>query len=102
LEFDDLFQSGAIGLMKAAEMYKFDLESKAKFTTFAVHYINRWIYRCVNGRSEKDIANTKFYNECKSLNTPIGNDGESEEELGNFIEEKDYGFENIIENEFHR
>jgi DNA-directed RNA polymerase specialized sigma subunit len=71
LEFDDLFQSGAIGLMKAAEMYKLDLESKAKFTTFAVHYINRWIYRCVNGRSEKDIANTKFYNECKSLNTQL-------------------------------
>jgi len=101
IEFDDLFQSGVIGLMSAAKMYKFDLENKAKFITYAAHYINRWICRCVNGRSEKDIANTKFYNSCKSLNTPITNDGESEEEIGNFIECKDYGFENLIENEFH-
>ncbi|MBE6061216.1 MAG: sigma-70 family RNA polymerase sigma factor [Clostridium sulfidigenes] len=102
IEFDDLFQSGAIGLINAAKIYKFDLDNKAKFITYASHYINRWIYRCANGRSEKDIANTKFYNSCKSLNTPINSDGESEDEIGNFIECKDYGFENVIENEFHK
>lgn len=102
IEFDDLFQNGVIGLIKAAKVYKFNLENKANFITYAVHYINRWVCICVNGRSKRDIANIKFYNSCKSLNKPMSKDGESEEELGNFLEYKDYGFENVIENEFHK
>ncbi len=34
---EDLFQVGAIGMLKAIDKYKFD--TKAKFSTFATHYI---------------------------------------------------------------
>ncbi|MDU7363898.1 sigma-70 family RNA polymerase sigma factor [Clostridium sp.] len=97
LELDDLFQNGVLGLIIAAKKYKFDIENKAKFITYAVHYISRYIYICINGKSSKDIENNKFYNSCTSLNTPIGEEGRTEE-LGDFIEGVDYGFENIEEN----
>lgn len=97
----DLFQEGMLGLVKASNMYKFDLENKAKFITFAVYYINRYICNCINGRSEKDVENRKFNNCCKSLNVTI-NGEEGEAEIGNFIKDEDYGFENVIENEFHK
>lgn len=98
LEFDDLFQSGVLGLIKAVERYDPNHERKAKFITYAVHYIDRYIYGCVNGCSSKDIGNTEFYKNCTSLNTPIG-----EEETGeiiDFIEGVDYGFENVEEKIF--
>ncbi len=41
LDFDDLIQEGALGLMSAAE--KFDLSYETKFSTFAVHWIRQSI-----------------------------------------------------------
>ena len=38
LEFDDLFQNGVLGLIEATKKYKFDIEKKAKFITYAVFY----------------------------------------------------------------
>jgi RNA polymerase sigma factor (sigma-70 family) len=99
LEFDDLFQNGVLGLMAAAKKYKFDIEKKAKFITYAVFYIDRYMYRSVNGCSSKDIGNNKLYNSCTSLNIPIGEEGETRE-LEDFIEYIDYGFENIEEKLF--
>ncbi|WP_460292818.1 sigma-70 family RNA polymerase sigma factor [Clostridium tertium] len=96
LEFDDLFQNGVLGLMAAAKKYKFDIEKKAKFITYAVFYIDRYMYRSVNGCSSKDIGNNKLYNSCTSLNIPIGEEGETRE-LEDFIEYIDYGFENVEE-----
>lgn len=96
LEFDDLFQSGVLGLIAAAKKYDFNNEKKAKFITYAIHYINRYILNSVNGRSGRQEGNNKFYANCTSLNIPIGQDGEITE-LGNLIEDIDYGFENIEE-----
>lgn len=96
LEFDDLFQNGVLGLIAAAKRYKFHIENKAKFITYAVFYIERYIHRCVNGSSSKEIGNNKLYSSCTSLNITTGEEGETRE-LGDFIEDIDYGFENIEE-----
>lgn len=98
LELEELYQNGVLGLIAAAKKYKFDIEKKAKFITYAIHYINRYINTCVNGRTSKDIGNNKFYNSCTSLNIPIGE--ENDMELGEIIEDIDYGFENIEEKLF--
>lgn len=98
LEFDYLFQGGVLGLINAVEKYNCNHEKKAKFITYAVFLIDRYIYFCVNGRGSKEIENNKFYNSCTSLNAPIG-----EYETGeviDFIEGVDYGFENIEEKIF--
>nr|DAL40625.1 MAG TPA_asm: DNA directed RNA polymerase subunit [Caudoviricetes sp.] len=98
LELEDLYQNGVLGLIAAAKKYKFDIEKKAKFITYAVYYIDRYIHRSVNGGSSKDIGNNKLYNSCTSLNIPIGE--ENDMELGELIEDIDYGFENIEEKLF--
>ena len=98
LELEDLYQNGVLGLIAAAKKYKFDIEKKAKFITYAVHYIDRYIHRGVNGGSSKHIGNNKLYNSCTSLNIPIGE--ENDMELGELIEDIDYGFENIEEKLF--
>ena len=95
----DLLQEGFIGLTIAAQKYRFNLDNKAKFITYAVHYINRYIYSCINGHSDKDIQNRKFYNSCKSLNVPLS-DEEDGAELGEFVEDKENKFADIIEEEF--
>lgn len=98
LEFDDLFQSGVLGLINAVEKYNCNHEKKAKFITYAVFLIDRYIYFCVNGRGSKEIENNKFYNSCTSLNAPIGEDETGE--VIDLIEGVDYGFENIEEKIF--
>ena len=50
--------------------------------TYSVHWIYQRLYRFVVGSSSKEIGNNKLNNSCTSLNTPIGEDGETElEEL---------------------
>ncbi len=99
LELEDLYQNGVLGLITAAKKYDFNNEKKAKFITYAVFYIERFIHRSVNGASSKDIGNNNLYNSCTSLNTPVGEDKDTVE-LGDFIDEIDYGFENIEEKIF--
>ena len=98
LEFDDLFQSGVLGLIKAVEKYNPNHEKKAKFITYAIFLIDRYIYWCVNGRSSKEVENNKFFNNCTSLNAPIGED--ETEKVIDFVEGIDYGFENVEEKIF--
>ncbi len=93
LEFDELFNSGVIGIIDAAKNYDFNNEKKAQFITYAVHHINRQIYICVNGRSCKEIENNKLYNSTKSLNTPIGEDEDIE--LIDTVQAIDNSFEDI-------
>lgn len=96
LEFDDLFSSGVIGFIYAVQKYDFNNDKKAKFITYAVHYISRYIHSCVNGRSEKDVANNNFYNSCLSLNTPVINNSDSEDiEIIDTVESHENGFENV-------
>lgn len=99
LEFDDLFQNGVLGLIAAAKKYKFEIEKKAKFITYAVFYIDRYMHRSVNGGSSKDIGNNKLYSSCTSLNITTGEEGETRE-LGEFIEDIEYGYDNIEEKLF--
>ena len=99
LELEDLYQNGVLGLITAAKKYDFNNEKKAKFITYAVFYIERYIHRSVNGASSKDIGNNNLYNSCTSLNTPVGEDKDTVE-LGDFIEDIEYGFENTEERIF--
>lgn len=93
LEFDDLFNSGVIGLINAAKNYDFNNGKKAQFITYAVNHINRQIYFCVNGHSSKEIKNNKFYNTTKSLNTLVGEDEDME--LLDTVQADDNSFEDI-------
>lgn len=56
LELDDLIQEGILGLIVAANKYDFNNKKKAKFITFAVFYIDRYLHSCVNGRSSKELS----------------------------------------------
>lgn len=78
LEFEDLTQAGNIGLMKAVNRYDPNLENAAKFITYAVDYIDRFINNEVNGQSSKSRGNTKLSNSCTSLNQFIGDDNDTE------------------------
>lgn len=95
---EDLVQAGYLGLIEAAQRYKFDCENRAQFITYAVYWISREIHTCVNGRGDKETFNNKFYSECGSLNVLVGEDNDME--LGELIEDIDYGFENIEEKLF--
>ena len=92
IDKEDLIQEGVIGLIIAAKKYDFNKPNKANFMTYSVHWIYQRLYRFVVGSSSKEIGNNKLNNSCTSLNTPIGEDGETE--LEEFIEDKDYSFEN--------
>lgn len=97
LELEDLYQNGVLGLIEAAKRYDFNNEKKAKFITYAVYYIDRYINISVNGNSTKEKGNNEFYHNCSSLNVPVGEEGT---ELGDLIEGVDYGYENIEEKIF--
>ena len=92
IDKEDLIQEGVIGLIIAAKKYDFNKPNKANFMTYSVHWIYQRLYRFVVGSSSKEIGNNKLNNSCTSLNTPIGEAGETE--LEEFIEDKDYSFEN--------
>ena len=98
VELDDLIQSGTIGLITAANKYDSNMQNKANFITYAFYYIEREIYICVNGRSSKNINNTKFYKTVKSLNVLVGE--EEETELLDMIDSHDKSMENV-EDQFY-
>lgn len=52
-ELDDLYQSGVLGLIASANKYDFNCEKKAKFITYAIHFINRYILNVVNCKGDK-------------------------------------------------
>ena len=96
LDIDDLIQEGTLGLIAAANKYDLNYEKKAKFITFAVYYIDRYIHSCVNGRSSKQVGNNMLYRSCTSLSSPIGEEDEARA-LEEIVGDIDYGFENIDE-----
>lgn len=95
IEFDDLVQSGTIGLIAAANKYDIAMEKRANFITYAFQYIEREIYNCVNGRSSRNINNNKFYKTFKSLNEVVGDDEEME--LLELVNSHDKSIENVEE-----
>lgn len=86
IDREDLEQEGYMGLIAAAERYNLNNDKRASFITYAVYWIHQKISRFIKCRSTNDES---------SLNIPVGEEGESE--LGDFIENIDYGFENIEE-----
>lgn len=82
VDIDDLIQEGSIGLIMAAKKYNFELEKKAKFSTYAIY----WVYHKIN-RFMK-YRNT---NEETSLNKPYGNDDEGTE-LVDTLPSEDYEY----------
>ena len=95
IEFDDLIQSGTIGLISAANRYDINMENRANFITYAFQWIEREIYNCVNGRGSKEVNNSKFYKTIKSLNELVGDDEETE--LLELVNSHDKSIENIDE-----
>lgn len=98
IDNDDLIQEGVMGLIIAAELYDFENEKKAKFITYAVNWIHQKIYKLVVGHSEKNRKNKEFNNNCASLNSPVGEEGEGE--LQDIISCEDCSFENVEERIF--
>ncbi|MVX64928.1 sigma-70 family RNA polymerase sigma factor [Clostridium chromiireducens] len=92
-DLDDLIQAGNIGVIEAAKNYKFDMEHKASFSTYAFSVIRSNILDCISGKSLKEKKNTKFYKSMASLNSPLKN-GE-ERELFEIIDSHDDSIENI-------
>ncbi|MFW2490940.1 sigma-70 family RNA polymerase sigma factor [Clostridium chromiireducens] len=95
IEFDDLVQSGTIGLIAAANKYDITMEKRANFITYAFQWIEREIYNCVNGRSSRNINNNKFYKTFKSLNELIGDNEETE--LLDLVDSQYKDIENVEE-----
>lgn len=95
IDIDDLIQEGYAGLIIAVNKYDFNRENKAQFITYAVNYIQQCMYSFLVGYSDKERKNNEFYNNCTSLNTPIGEGEESE--LKDTIGGIDYNFENVEE-----
>lgn len=86
IDIEDLQQEGFMGLMIAAEKYKFDMENNAKFITYAAY----WIYQKMNRFIKYRNTNAET-----SLNAPVGEGGETE--LVDFVEGVDYEYENVEE-----
>lgn len=78
IDIDDLIQEGMLGLIIAADKYNFEKENKAKFITYAIHWIYEKIYNLVIGHSTREKKNIELNNNCTSLNSPIGEDEEGE------------------------
>ncbi len=49
MDFDDMYQLGYIGLLRAAE--RFDLDMENEFSTYAIHWIRQSIIRGINDSS---------------------------------------------------
>lgn len=98
-EQEDLYQSAIIGFINGINHYDINKDNKSKLTTYCTYWIERELQTLINGRTSKNIENTKLMNSCISLNTPIDEEGT---ELLEVIEGVDYAFENTIEKEFFK
>lgn len=86
IDIEDLEQEGYMGLITAAEKYKFDVENAASFITYATYWIYQRIQRFVSQKNTNDET---------SLNTTIKEDEETERQ--DLLECVEVGFENIEE-----
>lgn len=84
IDKEDLEQEGYIGIITAANRYKFDVAKPCKFITYAVY----WIYEKINRYIKCKNSNVET-----SLNMPTNEEGNTE--LLDYIEGIDYSYENI-------
>lgn len=82
IEYDDLIQEGRMGLMVAADKYKFNIENKASFSTYAIYWIRQKISRFIKYRNTNNET---------SLNKPAYSE-EDEIELADTIVSEDDEF----------
>lgn len=84
IDIEDLQQEGFIGLITAANKYKFDIEHPCKFITYAVYRVYQRMSSFINARNT---------NEEISINMPIGDSDKAE--LVDTIKDQDNSYENI-------
>lgn len=89
IDLEDLEQEGFMGLITAAEKYKFDIDNPASFITYATYWIYSKIHRFVSQKNTNDET---------SLNTSLKDDEEAEKQ--DLLECVEEGFENIEEYEY--
>lgn len=77
IDQDDLIQEGRIGMIKAANKYKIDMD--ANFLSYAYYWIYQSIHRFMYPSRAKRESELKFV----SLNVPVGDEGETE--LGDIL-----------------
>ena len=70
IDLDDLTQEGYLALINAAKLFNNDMN--IKFTTYLVKAMSRKMYKYIFGASSR---------ECKSLNTPVDEEGRELVEL---------------------
>lgn len=80
IEYDDLLQEGRMGLMVAADKYKFKIENKALFSTYAIYWIRQKISRFIKYRNTNNET---------SLNKPAYNEDDEIELADTIISEDD-------------
>lgn len=90
IDQEDLLQEGYIGLMIAAQKYDFNNPNKAKFMTYAIH----WIYSKMNR-----FIQQKNTNDETSLNIPINDE---DVELTDIIEDKSFSYDQVEESLYYK
>lgn len=91
IDIEDLEQEGYIGLIIAAQRYDLNNPKKAKFITYAVHWIYQKMHRFITYRNTNNEI---------SLNTPIKSIADKPVELMDTITD-DNCYENIEDKLFH-
>lgn len=88
--FDDLFQEGWIGFLRAVETYKPDLPNSAKFSTWAVYWIKQKIVRYLEQKTPniEEVSLFKQISEDLDLIDSL-EDPEAEERVWKYIERKE-------------
>jgi RNA polymerase primary sigma factor/RNA polymerase sporulation-specific sigma factor len=84
IDQEDLVQEGMIGLIIAANKYKFDIKKPCKYSTYAVY----WIYAKINRFITRRNTSSEI-----SLNTPLGN--KEDMELIDVLKSDNDSYENI-------
>ena len=90
IDIEDLIQEGYMGIMTAAQKYDFYNPNKAKFMTYAIH----WIYSKMNRFMQQKNTNDET-----SLNRPTTED---DTELIDIIEDKSFSYEQVEESLYYQ
>ena len=80
IDYADLVQEGTIGLITAANKYKFDIENKASFSTYAIYWIRQKISRFIKYRNTNNET---------SLNKPVYSEDDEIELADTIVSEED-------------
>ena len=94
IDYDDLLQEGRIGMIKAADKYKSDMD--VNFLSYAYYWIYQSMHRFMYPSRAKRESTLKFV----SLNVPVGDEGETE--LGDILADDKDEFCNVEESIYYQ